>query len=202
MDYVAKKIDGVEIIVRDPKASDLDMIVDYWYNMSDVALRRIGVERARIPGRAARRQAFFDMVGNDLCRDSACLFIIDADGVPVGYYLVNKIEHGDSCQQHIHLCDRGYRHRGLLSHLAFDLMALVFAHGDVQTIISEPSARNPAPNALLQRCGFLPRRRYYKAAQGICAAMEVNRYEVTRADICGVRDEGRRVAALGYQSGT
>jgi ribosomal protein S18 acetylase RimI-like enzyme len=58
-----------------------------------------------------------------------------------------------------------------------------FRRYELRLIVCEPSARNPGPNRLLQKLGFSIARTYVTTPSDVNREHEVNRYEITPADL-------------------
>lgn len=183
MIYLSRPYNSGTMVIRDFKPKDIEPILDYWYGMTEKELYTIGVRPELLPSREERRIFFEKKLGNNLLINNEFMFVLAHDDEIVGYYLINNIQHGDSCQHHAHVVKKEYRGNRVVVPLIVDLMKLVFSLGDVNTIIAEPNRENPTVNAIFRRYGLVPKRSYYKDPQGICRAMTVNRYEIQMSEV-------------------
>src|SRR5947209_404152 len=100
--------------------------------------------------------------------------------------LVN-IRYGRDGEAHLHLFNPSFRRSGY-GHRFFTMCLQEFVRRfDTPLIVCEPSARNPGPNRLLQKLGFRIAKTYRTLPSVINLEHEVNRYELTAAQISGLR---------------
>jgi len=167
------------IIARDLEERDLESILNYWFNENPEFYQSMGVDANRMPPRTQRREFFKNMIGADPKHASSFMMIAECDGKTVAYTLFNHIMPGESCQVHIHVLDPEFRKQGFSSEFFAKGFPIIPDLLNVRKIILEPNANHLPVNRMIQRFGLKPVRTYHKPAQGICMAMEVNRYELS-----------------------
>ena len=158
-------------------------MIDYFHNLSDEMMLRMGVDRARLPSRAE----WFDhawrdhhVSERDPLRDRFFLAWI-VDGELVGHSSINQIRWGDRACAHLHLWRSDLRKAGAGTELFRQSISTYFTRFDLQRVIVEPYAENPAPNRVLEKLGFRFVRKYRCVPGPVNFEQDVNRYEVDRA---------------------
>ena len=83
---------------------------------------------------------------------------------------------------HLHLWKSQLRRAGLGTEFVRRSAAFYFERFNLQKLVCEPWAENPAPNRVLEKLGFAFVRRYRTIPGVIAFEQEVNRYELRRPD--------------------
>ena len=102
------------------------------------------------------------------------------DDVPVGYCNVNPMQFGAEANMHLHFWKAEHRKRGLGVPLVRLSLPWFFSRLQLQRLICEPYAHNPAPNKALERLGFAFERSYVTVPGSINTEQEVKRWVLTR----------------------
>ena len=167
--------------VRPLELEDVPHIVDYWVNAGPEHLLAMGTDASQVPGRA-RWQANLERIVGTPERDATTFYLVwVVDGRAIGFNSLKNIVYGDSGEMHLHIWEESSRRKGYGAPL-FCLAAIeFFRRFELKSIYCEPSASNPAPNAMLQRIGFPLVRTHTAASSEISLVCELNRYEVDRA---------------------
>ena len=78
----------------------------------------------------------------------------------------------------MHIWDDGNRGQGIAKSCLAQSISMFFKILNLEMIICEPYAHNPAPNRILQGLGFRSVKRYWTTPGPINLKQEVNRYEI------------------------
>src|SRR5947199_6843986 len=145
-------------------------------------LRGIGVVRLKLPEREKWLDALLaDHEKPDRERDRFYLVWIFR-GSRVGHSSINQIVLGDEAFIHLHLWNSQLRGAGLGTEFVRRSANFYFERFNLQKLVCEPWAENPAPNRVLEKLGFAFVRRYRTIPGVIAFEQEVNRYELRRPD--------------------
>jgi len=173
---------GVKEIEVRPFSSrqEYELMLDYFYKADDRFLRGMGVDRLKLPERDRWLDALLvDHEKPDGKRDRFYLVWIFR-GTRVGHSSINKIIPGDEAFIHLHLWNSQLRRRGLGTEFVRRSAAFYFERFNLQKLVCEPCAENPAPNRVLEKLGFAFVRRYRTIPGVIAFEQDVNRYELRR----------------------
>ena len=161
---------------------EYELMLDYFYMADDPFLRGMGVDRLKLPERGKWLEALLaDHEKPDGERDRFYLVWIFR-GTCVGHSSINKIIPGDKAFIHLHLWKSELRRAGLGTEFVRRSAAFYFERFNLEKLVSEPFAENPAPNRVLEKLGFAFVRRYRTIPGVIAFEQEVNRYELRRPD--------------------
>jgi RimJ/RimL family protein N-acetyltransferase len=155
-----------------------ETIVDYFLRAKDEYLLGMGVERARLFGRAEWLERLTADLGRPDPEKEACFVLWEVDGAAVGHSNINKILYENEAFIHLHLWPPSLRRQGRGTDLFKQSAALFMERFKLRRLICEPFAGNPAPNRVVPRAGFRFIRSYRRPAGGINYEQEVNRYEL------------------------
>jgi len=175
---------GVEEIKVCPFSSreEYELMLDYFYKADDPFLRGMGVDRLRLPERDKwLDELLADHEKPDAERDRFYLVWIFR-GQRVGHSSINKIVLGDEAFIHLHLWNSQLRRGGLGTEFVRRSASFYFKRFNLQKLVCEPWAENPAPNRVLEKLGFALVRRYRTIPGVIAFEQDVNRYELRRPD--------------------
>lgn len=161
---------------------DYELMVDYFHKGDDLFLRGMGVDRAKLPEKAAWLDALLiDHEQPDNTRDRFYLLWI-LNGCRVGHSSVNKIAPGNEAYIHLHMWNPELRRSGLGTEFVRRSASFYFERFNLKKLVCEPNAENPAPNRVLEKLGFIFVRRYKTIPTNIAYEQEVNRYELKRPE--------------------
>lgn len=160
---------------------EYELMLDYFYNADDSFLRGMGVDRLKLPKREKWLDALLaDHEKPDGGRDRFYLVWI-YQGRRVGHSSINKIVPGAEAFIHLHLWDSQLRRAGLGTEFVRRSADFYFERFNLQKLVCEPRAENPAPNRVLEKLGFTFIRRYRTIPGVIAYEQDVNRYELKRS---------------------
>jgi RimJ/RimL family protein N-acetyltransferase len=158
------------------------LMLDYFYKADDPFLRGMGVDRLKLPDRDEWLDALLvDHEKPDGERDRFYLVWIFR-GQRVGHSSINKIVPGSEAFIHLHLWNSRLRRAGWGTEFVRRSATFYFERFNLQKLVCEPWAENPAPNRVLEKLGFAFVRRYRTIPGVIAFEQEVNRYELRRPD--------------------
>jgi RimJ/RimL family protein N-acetyltransferase len=173
---------GVERIEVRPFSSraEYELMLDYFYKADDPFLRGMGVDRLKLPERDKWLDALLaDHERPDGERDRFYLIWM-FQGTRVGHSSINNIVSGDEAFIHLHLWNLQLRRAGLGTEFVRRSASFYFERFNLQKLVCEPWAENPAPNRVLEKLGFAFVRRYRTIPGVIAFEQDVNRYELRR----------------------
>src|SRR5207245_10106002 len=101
-------------------------------------------------------------------------------GQRVGHSSINKIILGDEASIDLHVWNSQLRRAGLGTEFVRRSASFYFERFNLQKLVCEPWAENPAPNRVLEKLGFAFIRRYRTIPGVIAYEQDVNRYELSR----------------------
>ena len=159
---------------------EYELMLDYFYKADDSFLRGMGVDRLKLPNRDEWLDALLvDHERPDDERERFYLLWIFA-GEKVGHSSINKIVCGTQSFIHLHLWKAQLRRAGLGTEFVRRSANFYFERFNLQKVVCEPLADNPAPNRVLEKLGFTFVSRYRTTPGVIAYEQDVNRYELTR----------------------
>jgi len=169
-----------KIKVSEVTASEVSLIGDYWFNADAAYLKGMGADKHKLP----TREDFAKMLHNQLSlpysEKAAYALIWKLDDVPVGHSNINAIKFGTEAKMHLHVWHGQNRKSGFGSKFVLQSMPFYFQKFNLQKLICEPYALNPAPNKTMEKLGFSLIKRYTTIPGSINFEQEVNRWEMTK----------------------
>src|SRR5438874_13322454 len=170
-----------EIEVRPfSSGEEYELMLDYFYKADYPIVRGMGFDRVKLPERDKWRDALLaDHEKPDGERDRFYLLWIFR-GTRVGHSSINKIVPGDEAFIHLHLWNSQLRRAGLGTEFVRRSASFYFERFNLQKLVCEPRAENPAPNRVLEKLGFAFVRRHRTTPGVIAYEQDVNRYELRR----------------------
>lgn len=169
---------GTTLEVREMLPGDIELIASYWTTASPESLLAMGAD----PGKLPSRENFIGMLHEQLLaspeqKKSYCIIWI-LDGRPVGHSNINKIIFGEEAFMHLHIWDPGLRRSGLGIKFIPLTLPYFFKTCQLKKLFCEPYAHNPAPNKLLENCGFSFVKTYRTVPGAINFEQDVNLWEL------------------------
>src|SRR5438045_7434412 len=133
---------------------DYELMLDYFYKADDSFLRGMGVDRLKLPNRDEWLDAL--LVDHERPDDERerfyLLWIFGRE--KVGHSSINKIVFGTQSFIHLHLWKAQLRRAGLGTEFVRRSANFYFERFNLQKLVCEPLADNPAPNRGLEKLGF------------------------------------------------
>lgn len=174
-----------EITVREIQSKDIDLIADYWLNSDPDFLVSLGVDLDKRPAREDLQKMLSNQINTDIRQKQSYALIWELDGKPIGHSNVNGIDFGVEATMHLHLWQSENRRKGLGTKLVKKSLPFYFKNLQLQRLICEPYALNPAPNKTLEKVGFTFVKRYTTIPGSLNFEQEVCRWEMSRIDFNG-----------------
>lgn len=168
------------VTVREITAQDVELIANYWLHSDPDFLTGMGVDREKIPSRAALTAMLLRQIELPYREKPSLALIAEIDGSPSGHCNVNGIVFGQEATMHLHLWNAHTRKRGLGTAMVLASLPIFFDRLKLHTLWCEPYAENPAPNKLLQNIGFEFVKRYVTIPGSLNFEQEVHRYVLTK----------------------
>jgi RimJ/RimL family protein N-acetyltransferase len=173
----------MKLSVREFIASDIENIVDYFFNAEKDFLKEMGAEKNKLP----KREKWIQNIQSELAKpykEKGYYYIIWLlDNTPVGHSNVNHISFGESAKMHLHLWKGEKRKSGLGLKFLKMTIPLYFEKLELKKLICEPYSENIAPNKTLKKIGFNFIRTYETIPGMINFRQKVNRYELTKEQL-------------------
>ncbi|MEM9142016.1 MAG: GNAT family protein [Bacteroidota bacterium] len=173
----------MNLSVREATASDIQNIVDYFWNSSPEFLLGMGAEKRKLP----HRDTWIDKLQQELVKPYSkkeyYYIIWLLEGQPVGHSNVNAIRFGEQATMHLHIWNAHARKRGLGTGFLKLTIPSYFKNLQIQQLICEPFAENNAPNRTLVKLGFRFIQSYETVPGPINFLQKVNRYALERRNL-------------------
>ncbi len=131
-----------------------ELILNYWYNASDIYLQGMGATRSKLPLRGDMSKFLLEQINLPYEQKQSYCIIWQSNHVPVGHCNVNKIEFGNQASMHLHLWNPDQRKKGMGVEFVKKSLPYFFNNLKLQKVYSEPYALNPAPSKTLGKVGF------------------------------------------------
>lgn len=144
----------MKLSVRPIQIEDLESLVNYWMNSSDEHMKGMGVDLSKLPKKSELTSMLGSQLHTPLEQKKSYALIWLLDNKPVGHCNVNQIEYGKQAYMHLHLWQNNSRKKGLGSQFVKLSIPLFFKDLNLQQLLCEPYALNPAPNKTLKKIGF------------------------------------------------
>jgi RimJ/RimL family protein N-acetyltransferase len=142
------------LTVREMMGTEVDLIIDYFYNAPPEYLETLGVDPTRLPPTQAWRDRLCREEELPFDRRSVVLVIWLSDDRPVGFSTADKIRYGEQANMHLHVSEPGRRQQGVGADCVRRTVDFYFEHLKLKRLFCEPNAFNVAPNRTLQKAGF------------------------------------------------
>lgn len=140
--------------VREMRLDEVDLRIRYFHDATDDSLRKLGVDRARLPDPASWRAFHEADYRRPPHERENYLVVWELHGRPVGLSSLDRIAVGRDAFMHLHILDPALRGQGLGTEFVRQSAALYFEVFGLERLYCEPNACNVAPNRTLQRAGF------------------------------------------------
>jgi RimJ/RimL family protein N-acetyltransferase len=142
------------LTIREMKATEVDLIIDYFHTATPEYLETLGVDPTRFPPPQAWRDRFHREGELPFDQRSVVPVIWLSGDRPVGFSTSDKIRYGEQANMHLHVTDPERRHQGVGAECVQRTVDFYFEHLKLKRLFCEPNAFNVAPNRTLQKAGF------------------------------------------------
>lgn len=166
--------------VREMKESDVKLVVDYFFNANPDYLKGMGADINKLPNRT---EWIAKVVGelNKPIKEKELYYIIwQIDGEPFGHSNINQIEYGSHATMHLHIWRNNNRRSGNGFNLLRKTIPYYYEKFEIDKLICEPFALNPAPTRILKKIGFEFVKAYDTIPGSICFYQTVSRFEMSK----------------------
>lgn len=160
--------------------TDLDNLMNYWFNSGDEHLIKMGVDLAKMPTEAQFRQGIAHQINLPIEQKNAFAIIWEIDGNAVGHSNTNPTTFGETAKMHLHLWKNSNRRKGLGTQFVKMTIPLFFEHLKLKTLACEPYALNIASNKTIEKVGFEFVKEYVTIPGSITFEQSVKRWEMSK----------------------
>ena len=162
------------------KESDINLVVDYFINAEPGFLKGMGADKNKLPERSEWITKLTEDLYEPIKEKQFYYVIWQIEDEPFGHSNINRIKYGKNATMHLHIWSRNRRQSGIGLKLLQQTIPYYFENFELEKLICEPYALNPAPTKVLQKVGFEFVRAYDTTPGVICFYQTVNRYEMSR----------------------
>lgn len=146
--------------VRPLELDELHLVIDYFHSASRELLVIMGVEPARLWPKDVWLEALQADFAKPLREREYFYLGWEFDGTLIGHSNINHITFGSHANIHLHIWDDSHRERGMGPWFFKQSVNYFLREFQLQKLLCEPCADNPAPNRTLQRLGLSPVKTY------------------------------------------
>lgn len=169
----------MNLTVREWQPHDIENIVDYFYKAEVNYIRGMGADKSKLPAREIW-VGELDLEHEKLFQEKGNYYIIwEIDNKAIGHSNINNIKFGKSATMHLHIWNDDHRKSGHGLVFLKQTIPFYFKNFQLEKLICEPYAENPAPNRTLKKLGFELIGRFYTTPGKINFPQWVNRYQMT-----------------------
>jgi len=140
--------------VREIQISDVKLIVNYFHNSTPDFLIGMGADPKKLPEKEKWKNLLLEEINKSLKDKNFYYIIWTIDKVPIGHSNINKIEFGKSAFMHLHLWNNDNRQKGAGQFFIKKTIPYYFDNFELDELLCEPYAKNPAANRILKKIGF------------------------------------------------
>lgn len=166
--------------IREINEADIDPIVSYWKDSPEAYLKGMGIDTSdlsRFDGMPAGMRA---ELATPYEEKATYHLVAEVDGEAIGHTYVNRVVFGESASVHLHLWRNAEKGQGLGSKMVALALPVFFDRLQLQKLICEAAAINPAPNRTMAKLGFTFIKTYVTVPAGWNFELEVSRWELSR----------------------
>ena len=160
--------------------SDIESIVDYFFNADSEFLKGMGADKKKLPERSEWIKKLNSEYEKPFKKKEFYYIIWLINGKPSGHSNINNIYFGKTATMHLHLWKNDFRKNGLGYNFLKQTAPLYFKNLRLEKLICEPYSDNIAPNKVLKKAGFKFIKSYETIPGWINFSQIVNRYEMTK----------------------
>ena len=142
------------LTVREMKAPEIDVVIEYFLNATPEYLEALGVDPSRLPAADGWRERFRREDGRPIEQRIWMVLMWLSDDRPVGFSSSDKIIYGEQANMHLHVIEPERRNRGVGAECVRRSADIYFERLKLKRLFCEPNAFNVAPNRTLQKAGF------------------------------------------------
>lgn len=171
---------NANLSVRECQLSDIENVVDYFVNADVEFMKDMGADKSKFPSKKEWTDKLKEEFNEPYSKKKFYYIIWVIDGEAIGHSNINTIEYGNTAVMHLHIWDDKKRKSGL----GFEFLKLTipyyFKNFELEKLVCEPYAKNPAPNKTLKKLGFELVKTYNTTPGWINFHQTVNRFELQK----------------------
>ncbi len=172
----------MDILVQKMEREDIESIVNYFLNASTDYLLGMGAEPSKLPDKATWTAYLETELSKENADKDIFYTIWQVNGKKIGHSNINNITFGQEANMHLHMWKPENRRKGIGTRLVGNSIAVFFKEFELEKIICEPYAFNPAPIKTLKRLNFKYERTYMTIPGTICFPQNVKRFVLSQQD--------------------
>ncbi|MBT8221295.1 MAG: GNAT family N-acetyltransferase [Bacteroidia bacterium] len=172
----------MHLSVREIQESDIPQIVSYFIDADEDFLLGMGADKNKLPERSVLSNKIAADLDLPYNQKKIYYIIWEVNGEAIGHSNINNIEFGKTANMHLHIWQPDVRQSGFGSRFLKKTIPYYFKNFDLEYLICEPYAHNPAPNRILKKIGFRFIKKYETIPGSINFYQEVNRYEIDKVN--------------------
>ena len=169
--------------VREICVEDIGLIANYWTNSDPDFMVGMGVDLEKLPTAQQINESLTRQIETPYKGKQAYALIWWVDGQAIGHCNVNNIHFGKEATMHLHIWNNQHRQKGAGRVLVKRSLPYFFENLNLQQLICEPYALNPAPNKTLKSLGFVLEKTYKTIPGAINFEQDVNRWLLTKSKL-------------------
>lgn len=166
--------------IRALKSDDVEQIIEYFLTADHDFLAGMGVNPQKLPDADSWKSLLNQDLNRSLPDKQFYYLIWEFNNRPVGHSNINKIVFGQEAYMHLHLWQPQNRQTGHGIYFVSQSISKYFQTFNLQYLLCEPYALNPAPNKTLAKAGFELIQTYETTPGWINFQQTVNRWVLTR----------------------
>jgi len=170
----------MNIKIREIRKVDIESIANYWLKNDEEYLLGMGVDLSKLPNHDDLVSMLENQIDTPIAEKKSLALICEYDNIPVGHCNIVERVKGKQAFMHLHIWKKEYRKKGIGAEMVILSTKYFFDTFNLQQIISEPYALNPAPHKVLLRAGFELEKEYITTPGSLSFEQRVCRYILTR----------------------
>lgn len=169
-----------QLSIREINEADIDPIVAYWKEAPESYLKGMGIDTSDLSRFDGMPAGMMAELAASYSEKKTLHLVAELDGEAIGHTYVNSVEFGDVASIHLHLWRNAEKGQGLGSQMVALALPVFFEKLELQKLVCEAAAKNPAPNRTMARLGFTFVKTYVTVPAGWNFELEVSRWKMSR----------------------
>ncbi|WP_442264878.1 GNAT family N-acetyltransferase [Tenacibaculum sp. ZS6-P6] len=166
--------------VREIELRDIDFLINYWYNLSNEHLLKMGADATKLPLKDDFYSMLVNQINSPIKEKKSYALIWEENGEQIGHSNVNNIVFGKEAFMHLHVWNTNQRKKGFGAVLVKKSLPFYFEKLQLKSLYCQPYALNTAPNKTLEKTGFKFVKKYTTVPGSLNFEQEVNLWEMQR----------------------
>lgn len=164
------------ISIRLLEKSDIQKIINYWFNKTEEELKFVGVDKNKLGTIESWTNFLEDVLNTPMDQAKAFYLIWQINNEAIGYVTLRNISQNNIADIHLHIWDKSMHTKGYGAKLFAISVVEIYKLFKFKLLLCEPKADNAAPNKMLEKIGFQKWRTYTCASASMCFPCKVNSY--------------------------